>query len=310
MYLRDRTLTCFPHKFPRLAFVDLETTGGTATADRITEVGIVAVDANGAREWSCLVNPQMPIPGFIESLTGITNEMVAQAPTFAEVADEIHAQLEGCLFIAHNARFDHGFLKNEFKRTAHDFRPTVLCTVKLSRKLYPGFARHNLDVLIERHRLTVTERHRALGDARLIHQFWQRIYDSFPVEQVEQMIRQLTARPALPAQLDTRFVDDLPTAHGVYLFYGENDLPLYVGKANNLRQRVLSHFSGDHQTAKELEMSQQIRRIEWIATAGEIGALLKEAALIKERMPAYNRQLRRNEQLCSWRLVRSASGRN
>jgi DNA polymerase-3 subunit epsilon len=118
----------------------------------------------------------------------------------------------------------------------------------------------------------------------------------------------LTARPALPSQLDPRALDDLPSTHGVYLFFGENDLPLYIGKANNLRQRVLSHFSGDHQSDKELEMSQQIRRVEWIETAGEIGALLKEAALIKERLPAYNAQLRRNEEMCSWRLVRSAAG--
>ena len=113
-------------KHPRLAFVDLETTGGTATSDRITEVGIVEVDEDGVREWSSLVNPEMHIPEFIQSLTGISNAMVADAPTFAELADDIQSRLADRVFIAHNARFDHGFLKNEFKRTGHEFRPPVL----------------------------------------------------------------------------------------------------------------------------------------------------------------------------------------
>src|SRR3989338_3148340 len=166
---------CLPILSPALAFVDLETTGATATADRITEIGIVEVDENGVREWSCLVNPGTSISGFIERLTGISNAMVADAPPFADVAAEVKQRLAGRLFIAHNVRFDYGFLKNDFKRAGHDFRATVLCTVKLSRKLYPQHAKHNLDSLIERHGLAVSSRHRALGDARLIHQFWNRV---------------------------------------------------------------------------------------------------------------------------------------
>jgi DNA polymerase-3 subunit epsilon len=288
---------------PRLAFVDLETTGATATSDRITEVGIVEVDEDGVREWSSLVNPHCRIPEFIEGLTGISNAMVADAPSFEDLAAEIHARLEGRIFLAHNARFDHGFLKNEFRRIGIDFRPTVLCTVKLSRKLYPGFAKHNLDTLAERHRLQVTERHRALGDAKLIWQFWQVIHASLPHEQIHAAVKELTTLPSLPSNLDASLIDDLPTTHGVYLFYDDSQLPLYVGKANNLRRRVLSHFSGDHTSSKELQLSQQIRRVEWIETAGELGALLKEAALIKQLMPSHNHQLRRNEETCAWRLV-------
>lgn len=289
---------------PRLAFVDLETTGATATVDRITEVGIVEVDEDGTvREWSSLVNPQMGIPEFIQGLTGISNAMVATAPCFEALAEEISHRLEGRIFLAHNARFDHGFLKNEFRRLGIDFRPTVLCTVKLSRKLFPEFAKHNLDTLAERHRLQVTERHRALGDAKLIWQFWQTIHATLPHGQIAAAVKELTAKPSLPSHLDAALIDDLPTTHGVYLFYDEGALPLYVGKANNLRRRVLSHFSGDHASAKELDMSQQIRRVEWIETAGELGALLKEAALIKKLQPTYNRQLRSSEDICAWRLV-------
>ena len=288
----------------RLAFVDLETTGATATVDRITEVGIVEVDEDGSvREWSSLVNPHCRIPEFIEGLTGITNAMVATAPDFEDLAEEIQRRLAGRTFLAHNARFDHGFLKNEFKRIGIEFRPTVLCTVKLSRKLYPGFAKHNLDSLIERHRLQVTERHRALGDARLIWQFWQVLHASLPVAQIDTALVELTARPSLPSHLDAGLLDDLPTTHGVYLFHDETSLPLYVGKANNLRRRVLAHFSSDHASSSELDIAQKIRRVTWIETAGELGALLKEAALIKQLMPSHNQQLRRNETVCAWRLV-------
>lgn len=294
----------FTEKYPRMAFVDLETTGGTATEDRITEIGIVEVDEEGVREWSSLVNPGMRIPEFIQSLTGISDAMVQNAPAFAELADEIALRLADRVFIAHNARFDYGFLKNEFKRTGHDFRPPVLCTVRLSRKLFPGFARHNLDTLAERHKLHITQRHRALGDAQLIWQFWQRLYESHTPEAIEAAVSKLVSRPTLPSRLDALQIEKLPTTHGVYLFYGENDLPLYIGKANNLRRRVLSHFSGDHVSSKEQQLTQQIERVDWIETAGEIGALLQEAMLVKRLSPTYNKQLRSNETVCAWRLLR------
>lgn len=294
--------------FPALAFVDLETTGATATADRITEIGIVEVDEKGVREWSCLVNPGTPISGFIERLTGISNAMVADAPAFEDVAEEVKARLDGRLLIAHNARFDYGFLKNEFKRAGQDFRATVLCTVKLSRKLFPQHAKHNLDSLIARHDLTVSSRHRALGDARLIHQFWTRLQAEVAPELLAQTVKTLTARPSLPAGLDPAAVDDLPDGAGVYLFFGENDLPLYVGKSKELKKRVLAHFAADHAAAREMNLAQQVRRIECIATGGEIGALLKEAALIKQLQPIHNRVLRRNEELCFWQLIEVRAG--
>ena len=290
----------------RLAFVDLETTGGTATHDRITEVGMVLIDEDGVREWSSLVNPEARIPPFIETLTGISQAMVEDAPTFAELADRIHAELEGRLFIAHNARFDHGFLKNAFARTGHVFRPAVLCTVKLSRRLYPGFARHNLDSLIERHGLDVTSRHRALGDARLIWQFWQRAHTEFAPDAIRDAITHLGARPTLPSHLDPALLDTLPESPGVYRFLGENDVLLYIGKAKAIRTRVLSHFRSDHQQPRALAMLQQLRHIDCIVTGGEVSALLLEAALIKQSSPAYNRRLRRNDEVCAWHLIQHA----
>ena len=291
-----------------LAFVDLETTGANAALDRITEIAVIEVDDGGVREWSTLVNPETTIPGFIQTLTGITDDMVRDAPTFAEVARETLARLNGRLFIAHNARFDYGFLKSAFRGAGYEFRPTVLCTVKLSRKLFPEHRRHNLDSLIERHGLKTHGRHRALADAQLIHQFWQQVSGAQRADQFASILKELTARPSLPSNLDPGIIDQLPEGPGVYLFYGENSLPLYVGKAKNMRRRVLSHFAADHSSAKEMSLARQVRRIEWIETGGEIGALLKEAALIKQMQPTHNRQLRRSSDLCGISLVDRGSG--
>jgi DNA polymerase-3 subunit epsilon len=292
-----------------LAFVDLETTGATPARDRITEIGIVTVAGDGrVSEWSSLVNPQQPIPGFIQAMTGITDAMVAGAPVFAELADGLRERLRDCLFVAHNARFDYGFLKNEFRRAGMDFRATVICTVKLSRRLFPGHTRHSLDALIARHGLEVTERHRALGDARLIHRFWELARAAHPPDRFAAVLRELGSRPSLPAHLDPEIADTLPEGPGVYLFHGDTAL-LYVGKAKNIRARVLSHFSSDHRSAKDMSLTQQLRRIDWIETGGEVGALLREAALIKQLQPTHNRQLRRSRELCALRLAEPGAGR-
>lgn len=286
----------------RLAFVDLETTGASCTKDRITEIGIVLVTAEGVHEWSQLVNPQTRIPLFIEQMTGISNAMVASQPSFDAVAKQVQTLLSDCLFIAHNARFDYGFLKNEFKRLGLSFSPTVLCTVKLSRKLYPQYRQHNLDSLIERHGLQTQGRHRALADAQLIYQFWQHLNQTFDTDLLADAVYGLTQRSSLPSHIDPLIIFDLPETPGVYLFYGENDLPLYIGKSINIKQRVLSHFSADHRHNKEMSLSQQVRRIDWIETQGELGALLLEARLIKDSLPIYNQRLRRKQDLCAWQL--------
>ncbi len=137
---------------PAVAFVDLETTGTSSTGDRVTEVAIVrVVDGELVEEWSSLVDPERSIPPDIQILTGITNEMVKGAPTFADIRHEVRERLEGHLFVAHNARFDYGFLKNEFARLEMPFTAEVLCTVRLSRRLYPEAVGHSLDALIGRH---------------------------------------------------------------------------------------------------------------------------------------------------------------
>ena len=152
--------------FPPLAFVDIETTGSHFERDRITEIGVKSLVSGEVSVWEQLINPQVFIPQNIQKLTGIYPEMVADQPVFPDIAKQLKEQLEGKIFVAHNARFDYGFIKASFKRMGMDFRPKVLCTVKLSRLLFPNQARHNLDTIIHTHSLLVSARHRALGDAR------------------------------------------------------------------------------------------------------------------------------------------------
>ncbi len=282
-----------------LAFVDLETTGSNASLDRITEIGVILVDDTGVEEWTSLVHPGCRIPAFIQSLTGISDDMVADAPPFEDLAPRLHQMLEGRLFIAHNARFDYGFLKQSFRRAGSDFRVQTLCTVRLSRALYPGHRHHNLDALIARHDLIISDRDRALGDARLIHQFWQQASTAVSETEFEATLRQLTTHASLPAHLPQHLPDELPETSGVYIFRGEDERALYVGKSRNIRQRVLSHFGTDVTSPKEMRLSQQVRQVEWIETGGEIGALLKEATLVKSLQPLHNRRLRASGDLCS-----------
>lgn len=277
-----------------LIFLDLETTGATPAHDRITEIGLVEV-VNGEHvgSWSQLVNPETRIPPFIESLTGISNAMVENAPTFAAIARELFERLRGKILVAHNARFDYGFLRNEFKRVDLAYRARVLCTAKLSRALFPEHRRHNLDSLIERHGLVCSARHRALADAEVLWQFARKLSSLAETGRINQAVEAQFAAPSLPAGLSADVLEDIPDAPGVYLFYGENNQPLYVGKSVNLHARVRSHFSADHRLAKDMAIAQQLTRIEWIETAGELGALLKEAKLIKELLPVHNRRERR-----------------
>jgi DNA polymerase-3 subunit epsilon len=285
-----------------LVFLDLETTGANAVYDRVTEVGLIEVAPGGrTTEWSTLVNPGIRIPPTIQTITGITDEMVALAPAFSEIAQSLFERLEGKVLVAHNARFDYGFLRNEFRRAGHRYSSRVLCTVKLSRKLYPHEARHNLDALMARHGIVCEARHRALGDARaiwLLVQLWQR---QFEPARLAAAVEALVKAPAVPAGLPDGALDDIPESPGVYLFYGENDAVLYVGKSINLRSRVLTHFSGDHRDAKDMKIAQQVKRVEWRETAGELGALIEESRLVKRLAPVYNRRLRRAAELCAWR---------
>ena len=299
---------------PAVAYVDLETTGTSATADRITEIAIIRVlDGEVAEEWSTLVDPERPIPEDIQALTGITNAMVRGAPTFDTLAEQVRDRLEGCLFVAHNARFDYGFLKNAFARREMAFQADVLCTVRLSRRLYPDAVGHGLDALIARHGLADPRdaleggvragRHSALGDTRAVMRFIRVAEREKPAEEIAAAVRRILKIPSLPPQLPADALEGVPDCPGVYRFYGVNDLPLYIGKSVNLRERVRSHFSSDYRHSNDQRLSAEIRRLDWTETAGELGALLLEASLVKDVAPLHNAKLRRRRATCFARLA-------
>lgn len=276
---------------PSYVMLDLETTGGSATSDFITEIAAVRVDLGTVtRRWSTLVNPGVPVPWFIQNLTGITNAMVADAPSFRQVADELLGLLEGSVLVAHNASFDHGFLRSEYARLGHDLRVPSLCTVRLSRSLYPQFRSHGLDALIQRHGLHTDARHRAMGDVDMVLAWLAQATAELGVTRVQDAAQELLQPPlGLPVQLETQ-VDELPDSPGVYLFYGDGTAPLLIASADNLRQRVTAQLQSASRSARERGIVNNTQRIVWRPVAGELGALLLAKRLIAELEPLYGRR--------------------
>ncbi len=295
---------------PCYVLLDLETTGGNASRDRITEIAAVRIEGGlEVARWSTLVNPGTHISSFIEQLTGISNAMVREAPGFAVVGQHLLALLEGAVLVAHNVRFDHGFLLHEFERMGIALRTKTLCTVRLSRLLYPQCKGHGLDAIMQRHGIASSARHRAMGDVAVMQQWLGLVQAELGLEPLKQQAQTLLqGSAALPPQLETH-INDIPDSAGVYIFYGEGPLPLYIGKSVTIRSRVMSHFQAASRAPREMRIAQEIRRIEWIETAGELGALLLEARMVKAQQPIHNRQLRRQGGLCAWRLETNPNSR-
>jgi DNA polymerase-3 subunit epsilon len=300
-----------------VAFVDIETTGCTPGMHRIIDVAVIGSTGNVVDfEWQSLVNPGVRVPAGITALTGIDNDMLADAPPFERVAKELRERLEGRVFIAHNVRFDYGFIRREFALMDSPWRSPNLCTVRLSRALYPEMPRHNLDAVMERHGIHIEHRHRAMPDAQALLAFWRKLRAAWPAEELQRAIDLASHRATLPAALPPDLADDLPEGPGVYRFYGCPDggvgedgreTLLYVARANILRERVLDHFRGGATDAKSLKLAAQVRRVEWTETAGELGALLLEAREVREYQPVYNRQLRGGGQRLTWLFDDSAA---
>ncbi len=301
----------------KLAFVDIETTGTSASRNRIIEIGILRVEDNELVDtFQTLINPQTYIPQEITSLTGIRGKDLENAPTFRAVKDDIIEILADCTFVAHNVRFDYSFLKQELMRENITYNAKHFCTVRLSRILYPQWQRHNLDALIQQCNIECESRHRAFDDAKVLFEFYNHIQKTLEPEIVLQALAKTMKKPSLPIKLPMEELEKLPDKPGVYIFYGPDDtkadqlklgdkpkyetkslIPLYVGKSVNIRNRVLSHFSADLASSTEMKISQQIESIETITTAGELGALFLESKMIKEMLPIYNKRSRIKHEL-------------
>ena len=282
---------------PALAFVDLETTGMRADRDASPRSASFGSCRSGRRRagrvrMESLVNPGEADSGGIQAMTGITDAMVRDAPTSPPIASEVAARTAGCVFVAHNARFDYGFLKHEFARLGGHSRARVLCTVKLSRRLFPDAERHNLDSVIERHALA----DRATATARLATRarFWalragalSRIDAAAIAEAARAHAPHSEPAAATCARCARRVAG---VARRLPVLRLECAAALYR-QERNLRERVGAHFSSDYRSATDLRLSAEIRRIDFEETAGEIGALLREAALVKAMLPAHNQRL-------------------
>lgn len=278
----------------KFAIIDVETTGGSPGSSKITEIAIYIHD--GQRiidEFTSLVNPETSIPKFVVHLTGITEEMVATAPKFYEIAKKIVEITEGCVFVAHNVGFDYSMIRNEFKSLGYDFRRPQLCTVRTSRQLLPGYESYSLGKLAKALNIQVDGRHRAGGDALATAKIFSLLYDKSQ-DELNHFIQQEINPKILHPNLDLEVLDELPEKTGVYFFYNDTNQLIYIGKSKNIKKRVEQHLR-NNTTKKASVMREEISRIEFELTGSELIALLMESSLIKQHKPKHNRQLRKSK---------------
>ena len=274
------------------AVIDIETTGGSARLERITEIAVFIHDGKQVvEEYSTLVNPERNIPYFITSLTGITNEMVEDAPKFYEVAKRIVKLTEGQIFVAHNARFDYSFIRQEFSMLGYNFTRPMLDTVALSRKLLPGHKSYGLGNLCKDLGITINGRHRAAGDALATVRLLELLIEKDNALRTGSLIRNRKAAKLHPS-LDMERLKDIPEDPGIYYFHNEEGDIIYIGKSRNLNQRISTHLS-NNTSVREMEMRAMTADITWERTGSELIALLLESAEIKSKKPRFNRAQRR-----------------
>ncbi|OFY40984.1 MAG: hypothetical protein A2Z69_02855 [Bacteroidetes bacterium RBG_13_44_24] len=276
------------------AIIDIETTGGSARIEKITEVAIYQHDGeNITGEYVTLVNPERSIPYFITNLTGITNEMVEDAPKFYEIAKTIVELTEGRAFIAHNARFDYSFMRQEFKSLGFNFRRKIIDTVTLSRKLFPGHRSYSLGNICRDLKIVINGRHRASGDALATVRLFEMLLEKDrEINGSRSNLIRNTRLSKLNPGLDISKIDLIPDEPGVYYFYNEKGELIYIGKSRNLQERISTHLS-NNTTSRSMEMRDLIADIDWEVTGSELIALLRESFEIKENKPLYNRAQRR-----------------
>ncbi|MBL7851182.1 MAG: GIY-YIG nuclease family protein [Cyclobacteriaceae bacterium] len=271
------------------AIVDIETTGGYADNHRVTEVAIIHHDGlQITHRYQTLINPGRRVPLFITGLTGITNEMVRSAPLFEDVAEDLYEQLKEKVFVAHNAHFDYGFLKKEFEEAGISWTAKKLCTVKLSRKIFPGLDSYSLGRLAESLGITIEDRHRAGGDAEATARIFDLLLKRDDQGVIAKALKRGSGEAILPPNLRKEDVSQLPDKPGVYFFLDARGQVIYVGKAVNLRKRIYGHFTGEASEWNRSNIRNEIHGIRYELTGNELIALILEAQEIRNRWPKYN----------------------
>ncbi|WP_299531925.1 exonuclease domain-containing protein [Ulvibacterium sp.] len=274
--------------------VDIETTGNGIKGNKVTEISIFKYDGYAVvDEFTSLINPECEIPYFITGLTGIDNQMVRDAPTFETLAPTILEFTKDCIFVAHSVNFDYNVLKNEFKEIGLDFVRKKLCTVRLSRRLFPGYHSYSLGKLCTSLDIPLKDRHRARGDAQATVLLFQKLLRAPGAEKVFKMFLNARSQEAtLPPSLPKDVFENLPTKPGIYYFKNARGKIIYVGKAINIKKRVLSHFYD--KANKEVRMCRETNHIDFELSGSNLLALLMESAAIKKHYPEYNSSQKRN----------------
>jgi len=276
------------------AIVDIETTGGSARIEKITEIAVYQHDGERITgEFVTLINPERNIPYFITNLTGITNEMVEDAPRFYEIAKKLIELTEGRIFVAHNARFDYSFIRQEFKSLGYNFKRSILDTVSLTRKLFPGHRSYSLGNICRDLKIKNNDRHRASGDALATVKLFEMCFiKDAEINGIKSNLIRNTRISKLHPNLTISKINNIPEEAGIYYFYDEKGNLIYIGKSRNLLQRISTHLS-NNTTNRSMEMRDAIADIGWDITGSELIALLRESFEIKENKPVYNRAQRR-----------------
>ena len=272
--------------------VDIETTGNGYKGQKITEISVFLFDGEKIiDEFTSLVNPEQAIPYFITNLTGITEAMVRTAPKFYEIAKKVAEITKDAIFVAHNVNFDYNIIRDEFKSLGFDFKRKKLCTVRLSRKIIPGLSSYSLGNICTAEGIEIAARHRAKGDAEATVELFRRLLKRDDNFTINSFLNAKSREATLPPLLDKKVVDKLPERHGVYYFKNEQKEVIYVGKANNIKQRVISHFYDKKK--KEITMCLETADISYTETGSELIALLHESSEIKHLYPKFNRAQRK-----------------
>lgn len=273
--------------------IDIETSGNGIKGNKITEIAIFKFDGNQIiDEYTSLVNPQCPIPFYITGLTGIDDQMVQSAPTFDQIAPKVLEMTQNCIFVAHSVNFDYGVIKEEFRQIGIDFIRKKLCTVRLSRKLIPGLRSYSLGKLCTAIQIPLKNRHRARGDAHATVLLFQKLLNTPDSEiAIKQFLNARSQEATLPPHLPKSVFDEIPHKPGIYYFKNQQGKIIYVGKAINLKKRVLGHFYD--KSTKEIRMCSETASIDFKLSGSELVALLMESAEIKRLFPPYNRAQKR-----------------
>ncbi len=282
----------------QFAIVDIETTGGFPQQHGITEIAIVLHNGKEVEgKYETLVNPHQPIPPFVANMTGISDAMVAVAPDFSDVAPYIYNLLKNRVFVAHNVNFDYSFVKHHLQQAGFSLHTQKLCTIRLSRKVFPGFRKYGLGHLCRELDIVIENRHRAYGDALATSKVLDLVLQNNGQLVIAEMLKKENKDQLLPPNLAEQQVQQLPNLPGVYYFLDVKGKVIYVGKAKNLKKRVVSHFTGLDTSKKRQDFLRSIHTVNHTICPTEFIASLLESVEIKRLWPIHNKSQKRYEQL-------------